>query len=77
MILPTKHLDIDDSLFGGGAVLLQELKHPITVSSLWFKLSNDSRIGNYYRFSMILVFLFALGAIEFSDNLIRRRENAS
>lgn len=35
MILPKKHLDIYESIFGFGAFLLQQLKNPMSTEELW------------------------------------------
>ena len=35
MILPQKHLSLDESLFGYGSFLLQYLNNPISVDELW------------------------------------------
>lgn len=72
MILPTKHLSVEESLLGSGAVVLKELTRPQTISRLWDRLRNNSVIGNFSRFSLTLDFLFLIGAIDISDNLVRR-----
>ena len=75
MILPTKHLGINESIMGGGGAILEQLKHPVTVSSLWSKIKKDTRIGNYHRFSLVLSFLFMLDVIVFRNGLIVRKKN--
>ena len=35
MILPKKHLPIDESVLGFGAYLLQHLSKPMTIDDLW------------------------------------------
>lgn len=72
MILPTKHLSIDESILGGGAVLLAELQSPKSVSRLWEKVKGDPRIGNFKRFALVLTFLYSVDAIFLADNLIAR-----
>jgi hypothetical protein len=73
MILPTKHLSVNDSILGGGAVLLHELSTPKTVSRLWERVKTDPRIGNFKRFSLALSFLYAVDAIVFHENQIFRK----
>lgn len=73
MILPTKHLSINESILGGGAVLLENLNTPKTVTRLWEKVRTDSRIGNFKRFSLALAFLFTIDAIVIADNQISRK----
>jgi hypothetical protein len=73
MILPTKHLSIDESILGGGAALLENLSNPKTVSRLWDKVKSDPRVGNFKRFSLLLVFLYSVDAILIADNLISKK----
>jgi len=73
MILPTKHLSVQESFLGSGAAILKELSKPQTVSRLWDQVRNNPIVGNFGRFSLTLTFLFAIDAIEFSDLLIKRK----
>ena len=70
MILPTKHISIDDCLITKGAQVLQTLSRPQSVSHLWE--TNKKTIGSYERFSLTLAFLYTIDAIKFSDELIKR-----
>jgi len=72
MILPTKHLKLNDSLVAGGSVILSNLTHSQTISSLWDKVRKTPDVDNYKRFTLILSFLYMIGAIDYSDNMIRR-----
>ena len=74
MILPTKHLTINESLIGCGGTILKLLNHPMTISAFWDKARRDSSIANYYRFSLILTFLFMLDVIDFRNGLIMRKK---
>lgn len=74
MILPTKHLSVDESLLGAGAVLLKQLSRPQTTSRLWDKIRGDTVVGNFARFTQTLAFLFSIDAVEFKDSLIWRKE---
>ncbi len=80
MILPTKHLSQDRALLTVGARLLTHLSQPMTVSSLWDKVSPSSSTKNggkptlrYDAYVLTLDLLFLMGAIEFQDGLICRR----
>ena len=75
MILPTKHLPIQESFLGAGTIVLEELKRPITVARLWHKLRGKNEIGGYSRFTLILAFLYSVDAIEYNENLLRRRDS--
>jgi len=73
MILPTKHLSVDESLLGSGAAILKELGRPQTVSRLWDRVRGNPVIGNFSRFALSVTFLFSIDAIEFKDQLLKRK----
>lgn len=72
MILPTKHIPARRSLLGLGALLLQRLERPRTVTDLWGEVNEVSELGSFERFSLTLGFLYAIGAVEFEEGLLRR-----
>ncbi len=72
MILPTKHLELSDSLLGGGSIVLSHLSRGSTISALWEKVRKESEVGNFKRYTLILDFLYTIGAIEISENMIRK-----
>ena len=72
MILPTENLQERDSLLGVGAVVLQSLTAPRTVTQLWSRLRQDPSVATYERFILALVLLYILGAVRFDDGRIRR-----
>lgn len=72
MILPTKHVPLTKTLIGMGADILSRLDHPITISKLWYTVSEIPEIGTFGRFTMILDFLFLLGLVEYSQDKLRR-----
>lgn len=74
MILPTKHIPLDRSLLGAGAVLLSLLKAPLTPTAIWDRAKSAPEIGTYGRFVLALDFLFAVGAVDLVDGLIVKRE---
>ena len=79
MILPTKHIETNRSLIGLGAVVLQILIEPMTVSGLWTAFRSRRTVEhpnspiNYKWFILTLDFLFIIGAIEFKRGVIRKR----
>jgi hypothetical protein len=73
MILPTKHLSINESLLGSGAIVLKELTQPQTVSRLWDRVRTNPVIGNFGRFTLTLTFLYSINAIDSKDHLIKRK----
>jgi hypothetical protein len=70
MILPDKHIKLDQSILGGGAALLDQLTRPSTVTGLWEHSKAQSDIGNFERFILTLDFLFAIGALDLRDDLL-------
>jgi hypothetical protein len=70
MILPDKHIDLDQSILGGGAALLEQLTRPLTVTGLWERSMEHSEIGNFERFILTLDFLFTIGALDLRDDLL-------
>jgi hypothetical protein len=73
MILPNKHIDIQHTLLGSGALILRNLEHPQYVNILWSQVQNLPEIGNYSRFILTLDFLFAINAIGFEGRMITRQ----
>ncbi len=73
MILPTKHLNVSQSLLGLGAILLRELGHPMTPSHLWEKVRVVEETPSYVRFLLALDFLYTCDAIELAGGQLRRR----
>lgn len=72
MILPTKHIELSNSLLSVGAEILNYADGAQTVTSLWNKTRSLSGVGTFERFALGLDFLFILGIIDFKDGLIRR-----
>jgi hypothetical protein len=72
MILPDKHVNLHQSILGGGAALLEQLTRPSTVTGLWERSKAKSDIDNFERFILTLDFLFAIGALEIQDDLLVR-----
>lgn len=72
MILPTKHIPLTQSLLGAGALLLQHLEKPRTVTALWENAREISSIRTYERFSLVLDFLYTIGLVEFEQGLLKR-----
>jgi hypothetical protein len=72
MILPSKHIRLDNSLIGVGAEIIKRIKSPQTVSQLWIDVRNLPGVRTFERFTLSLDLLFALGAIEFQEGLLQR-----
>ena len=72
MILPSKHLEIDDSLLGIGARIIDLLPRPSTVTSLWERIRGEPAARNFDRFSLALDLLYAMGAVDIQNGMLRR-----
>ncbi|APU13274.1 MULTISPECIES: ABC-three component system middle component 6 [Actinoalloteichus] len=79
MILPTKGIAPDRALVTVGAQILRQLDAPLTVSQTWSRL-REWRAANHHPapisfgwFVLSLDVLFALGVVEFRDDLLTKR----
>lgn len=72
MILPTKHIPTNQSLIGLGALVLQQLGRERTLTDLWNRTREVAGVGTFGRLALTLDLLFAIGAIETADGLLRR-----
>lgn len=74
MIFPTKGIGPEQALLAVGAVILQDLDRPKTVSSLWTKRKAAGKPERltFDWFVLALDLLFLLGAIEYRSGKIHR-----
>ena len=72
MILPTKHITIENSYLGVGALILSELVRPQTASTLWENVRERPEIATFERFTLSLDMLFMMNVIEYRNDKIRR-----
>jgi hypothetical protein len=73
MILPTKRLDERRCLVSLGAIVLEQLIEPMTISRLWKRIDSTDLKGailTYDWFVLSLDFLFSIGAVRFSRGLL-------
>jgi hypothetical protein len=75
VILPTKHISVQNSLLGAGAAIVRHLDSPQTVTALWDRVRGIPEIGVYWRFVLVLDFLFAIGIVDLADGLIVRQKS--
>ncbi|HEY9300218.1 MAG TPA: ABC-three component system middle component 6 [Phormidium sp.] len=73
MILPTKHISTRNSLLGVGAIIIEHLNYPRTVTSLWSDLSKLPEVATFERFVLVLDLLYMIGAIELEEGLLYKR----
>lgn len=72
MILPTKHIPTRQSIIGVGALVLQHLDRPRTLSDLWERLREVPEVGTFKRLVLTLDLLYAMGAVTLEDGLLER-----
>lgn len=75
MILPTKHISTQHSILGAGATVLKNIDAPQTVTALWERVRGIPEVGAYWRFILVLDFLFIVGVLDLADGLIIRRKS--
>ena len=75
MILPSKHISQDQCLIGIGAILLDRIDRPQTVTNLWEAVRKQKEIGTYERFVLGLDMLYIIKAIAMEDGLIVKVKN--
>lgn len=63
MILPDKNIKLEYSLLNCGAIVLDEISEPQTVSLLWDKSKNHETLANYEKFLLTLDFLYLIDTI--------------
>lgn len=80
MILPSKYLSPDRALLTVGARILENLRQPKTVSTLWEKLHRKggrtqqmNSTLSYNNFVLAMDLLFLMGAVELVDGILKRR----
>ena len=73
MIRPTKHVPVEQTLLGVGAVIVSNLTEPCTVTALWEAVRQHRAIGTFERFVLALTMLFAIQAVELDGGLVTKR----
>ena len=72
ILLPNKHVPTNRSVVGMGALLLEHLETPSTVSGLWELVKNKQEVGSFDNFVLSLDYLYAIGAIVYEDGSLIR-----
>jgi hypothetical protein len=72
LILPSKHLRLEQSLLAASASVLVALRSPLTVSSVWERVRDSEAIETFERFTLSLDLLFTLGLITLDSGRLRR-----
>lgn len=72
MILPDKNIKLEYSLLNCGALVLESLEVPLTISALWEELKEQNVFVGYEKFILTIDFLYMINGIENENGLIRR-----
>ena len=72
MILPTKHIKLQNCILNLGSVLLNSITGKQTVTLLWDKARELPEAKTFERFTLGLDLLFTLGLIDFKEGIIVR-----
>lgn len=72
MILPTKHITMNRCLLGVGAIVLEHLKRPQTVTRLWTSVRSHPDVVTFDRFILALDLLYLMGAVDTEGRLLQR-----
>jgi hypothetical protein len=72
LILPSKHLRLEQSLLAGAAAVLVTLRSPLTVSTVWERVRDSEAIPTFDQFALSLDLLFALGLITLESGRLQR-----
>ncbi len=74
MILPTKHISINNCFLGLGGVILVHLNEPKTVTALWNEVSKKPEFATFERFILTLDLLYMIGAIQLEEGLLHKNQ---
>ena len=77
MILADKNIKLEYSLLNCGALILEEMSEPQTISLLWDKVKKHEALVNYEKFLITLDYLYMINSITLRDGLIVRCKNDS
>jgi len=77
VILPDKNIKLEYSLLNCGALILDEIREPKTISLLWEQVKQKETLDNYEKFVLTLDFLFIINAIKLNDGFLERCKNDS
>ena len=72
MILPTKHIKLQNCILNLGSVLLNNITGKQTVTLLWDKARELPEVKTFERFTLGLDLLFTLGLIDFKEGILVR-----
>lgn len=75
MILPTKHIAVNESFLGMGAAILGHLARPVTLTRLWERVRESSEHTSYERFVLTLDLLYTIDAISLEDGQLKRKQS--
>ncbi len=73
MILPNKHIYLEQSMIAIGAKILKYLSaNGKNVSELWQAVKENNELKSFEQYTLGLSFLFMIGIISYNENIIRK-----
>ncbi len=77
MLLPTKHIKIENALIGVGAEVLAELDRPKTVSTLFYDIQErrseyEMTTIEFDWFLLAVDFLYTIGAVRLEAGVLKK-----
>lgn len=72
MILPDKNIKLEYSLLNCGALILEELTSPLTISALWEKVKEQRAFVGYEKFILTIDYLYMINCIYDANGLVGR-----
>ncbi len=73
MIFPNKHINLKNSLLNVGAILINKIDEPKTVSEVWSEVKSSDEIKSFEFFVLGIDLLYIFGLIEMKEGLINKR----
>lgn len=76
MIMPSKHINVSQSLLGLGSYILSKMDKPYTIDELWNKYQTDLEYEIYSvkhgfdNFVLTFIFLYSINAINYNNEFI-------
>ena len=73
MILPNKHIYLEQSMIVIGAKILKYIStNGKNVSELWQIVKENNELKSFDQYTLGLSFLFMIGIISYNENIIRK-----
>ncbi len=78
MLLPTKHINLSESIIGLGSYILGNLSKPKSIDEIWEQYNKDFNEGVYTvrisfdKLVLAIIFLYTINAIKENDGVLEK-----